>query len=390
MARGAGHAVIAFFDLLGIDRSATAENQRATAAAMWPADEVQPFTGDAFTLGDPHEANRELMDFLQGCLEFKAVRPGAAGATVGLSAELHITGAALPAPQPLVLAKMPDVAYLLQPTLGVPAQLHVTRTGNDVELVILGLPVEIQLPPGFVVPQRLKNMSDAVVDLPEFETTNAPFNAADPDSLRIVLRDLESSSIFTRIDVRMTPQFDFVVDTRMPISIGPCVFLGLACEALHDLQLVPSPRLQHAGDLPVEWARHSLDFLQLSAEIPGLFTFRAIDLDRTVEPVAELLKRMSTTRPPPAGSSDPAEVNEIEPVIEDIAIPTFMAPLPIPVHVRFGLRKVVFDLKAPFGEEYDLGGAPIDITILGWHLKIFRGCPDLERPAGDRRSRSEH
>src|SRR5688572_16140539 len=117
MARGAGDAVITFFDLLGIDRSATHENQRATAAAMWPADEVQPFTGDAFTLGDPHEANRELMDLLQGCLEFKAVRPGAAGATVGLSAELHITGAALPAPQPLVLAKMPDVAYFLQPTL---------------------------------------------------------------------------------------------------------------------------------------------------------------------------------------------------------------------------------------------------------------------------------
>ena len=54
----------------------------------------------------------------------------------------------------------------------------------------------------------------------------------------------------------MTPQFDFVIDTQMPISIGPCVFLGLACEALHDLQLIPSPRLQHTGDIPVEWARH--------------------------------------------------------------------------------------------------------------------------------------
>ena len=364
--------MITFFDLLGIDRSATAEAQLAAAAAKWPQEEVQPFTGDAFTEGDPAEAYREFMDYLRGCLEFKAVRSSASGGTVGLSAELHVSPAALPLPQPLVLAKMPDVAYLLRPTEGVPAQLHVTRTGDAVELVILGLPVEIQLPPGFVTPQRLKNMSEAVVDLPEFETTNSPFNAADPDSLRIVLRDLDSSSIFTRIDVRMTPEFDFVVDTRVPITIGPCVFLGLACEALHDLQLVPSPRLQHTHDVPVEWARHDLDFLQLSSAMPGLFTFRAIDLDRSAEPVAELLKRMSTTRPPPAGSSDPAEVNEIEPVIEDVAFPTFSGPLPIPAHLRFGLRKVVFDLKAPFGEEYDLAGAPIDIPIFGWHLKIFR------------------
>lgn len=361
--------MIKLFDLLGIDRSLTAEDQLAAAARMWPSEEIQPFTGDAF--GDTDDY-RELMDYLQGCLEFKAVRPGAGGGAVGLSAELHITAAALPIPQPLVLAKMPDVAYFLQPTLGVPAQLHVTRTGDDVEVVILGLPVEIRLPPGFVRPQRTPQDADSGAPLPDFETTAAPFNAADPDSLRIVLRDFDPSSVFVRIDVRMTPDFDFVIDTRMPVTIGPCVFLDLPCEALHDFQLIPSPRLQRDGGIPVEWARHDLTAAQLSGAIPGLYTFRAIDLDRKAEPVAELLKRISTTRPGPLGPFEPPERNEVEPVIEDIAFPAFMAPLPIPVHFRLGMRKVVFDLKAPFGEEYALDTAPIDIPIRGWHLKIFR------------------
>ena len=172
-------------------RSARHRSQRDSrkpagdAAACGRPMRCRPFTGDAFTLGDPHEANRELMDFLQGCLEFKAVRPGAAGATVGLSAELHITGAALPAPQPLVLAKMPDIAYLLAADArrSCAAPRHPRRqrrrAGDP------GLPVEIRLPAGFVRPAAAEgNMSDAVVDLPEFETTNAPFNAADPDSLQ--------------------------------------------------------------------------------------------------------------------------------------------------------------------------------------------------------------
>jgi hypothetical protein len=359
--------MITFFDLLGIDRNAP--DRRADAARKWPSEEIQPFTGDAF--GDTDDY-RELMDFLQQCLEFKAVRPGAAGGTVGLSAEMHVTHAAALVPHPLVLAKMPDIAYFLQPTEGVPAQVHVTRTGDEVEVAILGLPVEIRLPPGFVRPQRRPEDADSQVELPDFATTAAPFNAAEPDSLSIVLRDFDPSSVLVRIDVRMTPAFDFVIDTRMPVTIGPCVFLDLPCEALHDLQLIPSPRLRRDGEIPVDWARHDLDAVGLSGAIPGIFTFRAIDLDRKAEPVAELLKRISTTRPAPLGPFEPPEQNEIEPVIEDIAFPAFMSPLPVPVHFRLGLRKVVADLNAPFGEEYALDTAPIDIPIRGWHLKIFR------------------
>jgi hypothetical protein len=359
--------MISFFDLLGIDRGGP-QPRREIAAELWPSEEIQPFTGDAF--GDT-EDYRELMDFLEGCLEFRAIRSGAADGTVGLSAEVHVTSAATLAPQPLVLAKMPDVAFHLQPTQGLPAQLYVTQ-GSDggVQVVIQGLPVEIRLPAGFIRPQRTKEQVDAN-DLPDVETTAAPFDVTDPDALRIVLRDFDPSSIFVRIDVRMTAEFDFAIDTHLPITIGPCAFLDLPCEALHDLQLIPSPRLQHAGELPVEWARHNLDTGQLSAAVPGLYAFRAIDLDRKQQPLAELIKRYATSRPAPK-PGEPPEQNDVEPIIEDVAFPAFTSPLPIPVHLRLGLRRVVVDRDAPFGEEYALDTAPVEIPLRDWRLKIFR------------------
>ena len=359
--------MITFFDLLGIDR--TSPRRGATSPRRCGrSEEIQPFTGDAF--GDTHDY-RELMDFLDGCLEFKALRPGVADGTVGITAELHVTKAATLAPQPLVLAKIPDFAFFLEPTLSVPAQVSVTQDGaGGLEVAIQGLPVEIQLPPGFVRPQRTKEQADAN-DLPDVDTTAAPFDANDPDSLRIVLRDFDPSSIFVRVDVRMTPAFDFVIDTHMPLTIGPCAFLDLPCEALHDLQLVPSPRLQHTGEAPVEWARHNFDVVSLSGAIPGIVTFRAIDLDRKAEPLAELIKRYATARPGP-NPGDPPEQNDIEPIIEDVAFPVFMSPLPIPVHFRLGLRRVIVDKNAPAAEEYALNTAPVEIPIRDWRLKIFR------------------
>src|SRR5689334_15559929 len=212
---------------------------------------------------------------------------------------------------------MPDVAFFPQQTRGVPAQLHVTQDADGrLDVVIQGLPVEIRLPPGFVRPQRRPEEGG---ELPAFDTTAAAFDATDPDSLQITLRDFDPSSIFVRVNVRMTPEREFVIDTQMPITIGPCVFLDLPCEALHDLQLIPSPGLQHANEIPVEWARHPLDSVQLSSAITGLYTFRAIDLDRRAEPVAEVLKRISATRPSPLAPLVPPERNEIEPIIEDVA-----------------------------------------------------------------------
>src|SRR5204863_130089 len=121
----------------------------------------------------------------------------------------------------LVIAKMPDVAFFLQETRGVPAQVSVTQNAEDgVDVAIQGIPVEIRLPPGFIRPQRTKEQAD-VDDLPDVTTTAAPFDATDPDSLQITLRDFDPSSIFVRVNVRMTAGFDFSVDTQMPITTAP-------------------------------------------------------------------------------------------------------------------------------------------------------------------------
>jgi hypothetical protein len=361
--------VIRFFDLLAIDRTLSPPEQLDAAAAKWPSEEVQPVTGDAFGNTDDYLG---LVEYLQDVLFFTAVRSGASGGTVGIGAELHVGAPTSTQPWPLVVAKMPDVAFFLQETHGVPAQLHVTQNADDrLDVVIQGLPVEIRLPPGFIRPQRMPEDAGGG-ELLDFTTTVAPFDPTDPDSLQITLRDFDRSSIFVRVNAKMTPEFDFAIDTHMPITIGPCVFLDLPCEALHDLQLIPSPRLQHLGEIPVEWTRHHLDKAQLSSTIPGLYTFRAIELDRKAEPVAELLGRISTTRPSPLEPLEPPERNELEPIIEDVAFPAFMSPLPLPVHIRVGLRRVVVDLDAPGGEEYALETAPAEIPIRSWRLKIFR------------------
>ena len=107
--------MIRFFDLLAIDRTLSLPQQLAAAAAKWPNEEVQPFTGDAFGNTNDYLG---LMDYLQDVLFFKAVYSGASGGTVGISAEMHIGAPASTVPLPLVVAKMPDVAFFLQQTHG--------------------------------------------------------------------------------------------------------------------------------------------------------------------------------------------------------------------------------------------------------------------------------
>src|SRR5262245_31289125 len=68
--RGEGDAMIRFFDLLAIDRTLSLPQQLAAAAAKWPNEEVQPFTGDAFGNTDDYLS---LLEYLQDVLFFKAV-----------------------------------------------------------------------------------------------------------------------------------------------------------------------------------------------------------------------------------------------------------------------------------------------------------------------------
>src|SRR5438132_13120866 len=137
---------VTLFDLLPIDHTAAPDAQLAAAMALWPRDRVQPLTGDVFT----DEQYHDLLRYLHEALDFQKLRPGAAGDRVGLYAELHVDNGATSFAQPLsiVLAAMPDFAFFLQDTRGLPGQLFVTRGPGGVEVVLTGMPVEIRFPPG--------------------------------------------------------------------------------------------------------------------------------------------------------------------------------------------------------------------------------------------------
>ena len=116
------------------------------------------------------------------------------------------------------------------------------------------------------------------------------------DDLQVVLRHTEPSSILVRIKVRRTREGEFVFEPAVPISIGPCTFLGLPCRGLHDLSFLPSSTLGTAHsdrELPIEWARHTLDPFQIN---PGQLTVRTVDLDTSKRPLDQLVAAMNDGR----------------------------------------------------------------------------------------------
>ena len=242
--------MIRFFDLLAIDRTRSLPQQLATAAAKWPSEEVQPIHRRCVR---QHRRLSRPDGLPAGLSRLQGRLLGRRRRTVGISAEMHIS-----APTATLAAgrwcwrRCRTSRSSCSRRAAFPRRFRVTREcRRPARVVIQGLPVEIRLPPGFrLAAAQAGEQARRAASCPTSTTTVAPFDATDPDSLQIMLRDFDPSSIFVRINVRMTPEFDFVIDTQMPITIGPCVFLDLPCEALHDLQLIPSPRLQHDGRDP--------------------------------------------------------------------------------------------------------------------------------------------
>lgn len=112
----------------------------------------------------------------------KDVRTGAAGDRVSVEARLTFDNALAayagsPGAFPFVIASMPDVEFRIQ-TLVAPKfiQLFASVSDRGVELVLEGLPVEIRLPAGLVLP--LEGEPD------EFETGS--FTPGTLDHLKIV------------------------------------------------------------------------------------------------------------------------------------------------------------------------------------------------------------
>jgi hypothetical protein len=356
-------AAVKFFDLLGVPDS-------LSAAELWPRDYVQPTTGLIASGADPQDF-QGLMEYLQNALSFRAVYPGAlpdqAGpggeivrpGKVGLAAEVVVKNPANPGK--LVLSQMPDIAFLLQDTPDPPdssgyrpARLYAAYAeGSGLELVIEALPVEIQIPSTLLGP--LEPAAGEPPLQPDVPLTE-PFRPGVHDSLAVILRDVNPSSIFVHVRVRMTEERDFILEPAVPISIGPCRFNGLPCDGLHDVSLIPSPTLRNPdnqGELALEWTRHGLNPLERlveDARYNGVMTVRTVDLNADRTPLKELREQLN---------SDLATQDQVAFVLEDISLPfwNIAGGLPLPTHGLFGLRR---DIQAgdSIDEAFNLTNAP--------------------------------
>lgn len=333
------------------------------AAERWPRDAFLPGLG--LVAGGDDAANYEpLLSYLNSVLSFAAVRPGSAADRVGMAAEVVI--APHPNPQPLVLRQLPDVAFVLQPNIADrPARLFATCSDGGVEVVVEGLPVEVILPNGLLMPLRSEAEEATGPSLTDVRQAG-PFEPGVYDTFEVVLRELTSSSLFVHVRARLTEEGEVIVEPAVPISIGPCRFSGLPCRGVHDLGFLPYPTLSGAHthhEQALEWARHEISG-GLGIEGTGLLMVRTLDLDHSRDPLKRLIERFA--------DSDAAAGLEF--VFEDLALPVSAWLTPVPTHGRFGLRRAVLQ-GGDEAEAYDLTLAPIELDlskVVDWRLKIFR------------------
>ncbi|WP_327085605.1 hypothetical protein OIE66_25020 [Nonomuraea sp. NBC_01738] len=335
----------------------------AEAARRWPRSAFLPGLG--MSIGGPSDYE-PLLSYLDQVLFFHSVRPGSAADRVGLVAEMVIEPH--PAPLPLVLRELPDLAFVLRPNAAdTPARVFVTQSDTGVEVVVEGLPVEIRLPQGLVTPLRPEEeelLGPALIDVPQ----GGPFQAGGYDTLAVSLSEMNASSIFVHLRVRLTEELQVVLEPAVPISFGPCRFGGLPCRAVHDLGLLPYPVLSGAHtehELPLEWARHTIPG-GFGMEGTGLITVRTLDLDHDRDPIKRLAERFTR--------DNAADETRVEFVLEDLALPVAAWVTPVATHGRFGLRRAVLK-GGDKGEPYDLDLAPVEVSlakVVDWRLRIFR------------------
>lgn len=366
----AAPGAISLFDIL--DLPLDPPEEAAAAARIWPWARIRSATG--IVGGD--EADEILLRYLQNVLEFREVTPGADGDRVGLSAEVHIDESNLGAisRRPLVLARLPGVMFWLMETQGVPARVYVTRDAiGDLELVVEGLPAEIQIPSDLLRALRDEDeLATAPEDRPDVRVTG-PYVHSAADSLEVTLRDSAPSSIKVRLRARFTEEWEVVLEPAVPLSFGPCVFAHVPCDAVHDFQLLPHVKLageeaeppRHEQEIAIEWADSKLGGLDA---IPT-FAVRTLELANR-DWVGTVLGRINEDREPD---------QQAELVIEDVAvgIPASFDDYArglqlLPQHGRLGLRRRVH-VGGAEPEAYDHSLAPIRIPLaILYELRVFR------------------
>lgn len=338
------------------------------AARRWPRSTFLPGLG--LSAGsDDAEDYEPLLQYLDDVLTFTNVRPGSdpGSGRVGITAEVVV--APHPTPPPLVLRQLPDFGFVLRDNpADAPARVFVTQADTGVEVVVEGLPVEIQLPHGLLGPLRSEAeelQGPGLVDV----TQGGPFLEGAYDTYEVVLSELGASRIRVHLRVRFTEEREVVLEPAVPLSVGPCRFSGLPCDGVHDLGLLPYPTL--SGDhteheLATEWVRHRLVGGLGSADAggPGLVTVRTLDLAHHRDPLRSIVDRFT----------DEDAKDGLEFTLEDLVLPVSVWLTPVATHGRFGLRRAVLQ-QGDEAEAYDMTLAPVEIELgggLDWQLKVFR------------------
>ena len=316
-----------------------------------------------------------MLVYLDKVLSFSAVRPGVGPDRVGLVAEVVVTHAvATSAAAGAAPASRHRVRAARQRSGADPARLFVTQSDAGVEVVVEGLPVELQLPNGLLMPLRTQQEEDAGPAATD-EIQAVPLRRRGPTTRsQVFLSDLRESRIRVHLRIRFTEEREVVIEPAVPISVGACRFSGLPCRGVHDLGFLPYPVL--VGRTPPTswpWSGPGTRSRRVSA-IEGTGSDhgphpRSRPHARPAQAVPRRARQSVTGRPGPT-----ADVADLEFVLEDLALPVSAWLTPVATHGRFGLRRAVL-IGGDEVEAYDLDQAPMEVSLasfVDWRLRIFR------------------
>jgi hypothetical protein len=348
---------ITFYDLLGIDPGAA--DPDAAAAALWPNDIINATEG--VNVADDRV---RIVKWLQSAATFERVRPGAdkdvalgaPGAPAGqitLAADLRIGRITLPTPV-LYVRSLPNVGIQLLPTgTEKPATVFAAVDGRGHEVLVEGLPVELQLPPGLIEPGPPDSRPPPAGRTPWPGNAPTAFDANDEDSIEIGLdADPHPTTIRTHVRLHLTPGGDVILEPNLPLSFGAATISGFPAAAIHDLLLIPSPNRRDY----LEWTRNDIGAFISDPPAAGAIGFRSIMMDFTKPPLKDLADRFRD------GSAG-VQPTHLELILEDLVFPaTGLLPFPIPSHATVGLRRKITD-RTSVEQAFSLDDAPFKLKL---------------------------
>ena len=232
-----------------------------------------------------------------------------------------------------------------------PARLFVTQSDAGVEVVVEGLPVEIQLPNGLLGPLRSEQEEQLGPRARRRRRRPARSKPATYDTFEVVLSEQRSSLAAASTCGCGSPRRAKSSSSRRCRSrSGRAVSAGCRADGVHDLGFLPYPTLSgraHEHELALEWARH---------EHPRGARHRGHWAHHRAHARPRPLARSAASGSSSdrrAASDSPSGRRCLEFVLEDLALPVSSWLTPVATHGRFGLRRAVLGLGDE-AEPYDM------------------------------------